>query len=144
MTNPDETLAHIDAALADPGVSPDAMRWTPEPAPAPAGGGDRGDRGDPEWLEEWLELARWRMRAAAGIDWPVLRAATRRLGERARRASAGLHRMGHTAYVADAASVAEFRRRRRRHARCRVCRPHSNPPPLPIDGGEYRRRRSKR
>lgn len=124
MTDPDEVLARIDHAIGDPEIGPDAMRWTPKPAPQPG-----------------TAAGLWRRWEAAGADlsrqFVRLRASTQSSVQK-------LHRMSHWLWTLSGDTELEVGRRHRERARCRVCRPQSNPPPLAIDGHELHRRRKTR
>lgn len=126
MSGSDDILARIDHALADPDVGEDAMRWTPHPphaAPVPA--------------------SSVRLRISVGAFCDALARFARSARAMARK-DVPRHRTAHLMWIVRADTEREEARRWRHRARCRVCRPHSNPPPVAINGHEYHRRRRKR
>ena len=145
MTDPDDTLSAIDAAIDgwngyDDTVSDDAMRWAPEPpeverrwrgAEANLAILDEAARVTPEQAEAFRRLAD-RVRQQQGAVLITIRALTKGFAK----VTAHVH-----AATAPAAYGDEYRRHRRN---CRACNPAGNPKPLKVNGADYARRRKNR
>jgi len=139
----DDILDAIDGSLRDNSVSPDAMRWSPDPEAARQ--------------ERQAGLAGFIIRPADvqfiecsfTIDVrPFIEPLTRSMAD----LSEAFTRVGRACSkaVVQMATMCEAHyhpylaaRDRRHRARCRTCNPAGNPLPLP-GGGEYRRRQLAR
>ena len=135
MTDPDETLSAIDAAIDgwtgyDGAVSPDAMRWAPLPA----------DHTTTRELSialtaEQVEAFRHFAERVKRHHEVMLRAA--------QRAAKGLLQVVARAHAATAPITYgdDYRKHRRS---CRACNPAGNPRSLKVNGADYTRRRKNR
>lgn len=110
----DPVLDTIDHVLHDFEVSGDAMRWTPEPRPAPTLTADQ-------------IAAFGRVFATVG---EAVNHQMRALAKAAQQVGKSYAKFAHRVMEHD-------------RTRCRVCRPYANPKPLAF-GTEYRRRTRRR
>lgn len=120
LSDPTGVLESIDQSLYDWRGGVDAMRWTPEPAPAP-----------PPLIDLTGVFSR-----LAEVMPSVMRAVQKFgavLGKTARDMHVSMGRKGLLEGV-----------RGHKVARCRLCSPRANPRPLCIDGAAYHRRRQAR